>query len=239
MGRIITLSMALLMTIGGTGAVLSQVPAQPQEVGGTEAASGVGQHYRKTYDTYRGLAATALVKGDIPQAATLATKAYTGILDGTDVQFAPTRSGVVAAVNGGPIIQLTVPQFKAWLMDISGQYDHVREIGVQKALQSLSPVGYRVPFGATNEPQAPKPPDSRPLAGPDVANRFPDRYRPASTGYQSPRGPDLRIDPRLLEMARLIHPGSVSDQMKWIARQEQKNIANEINRTKDLIYPVR
>jgi hypothetical protein len=127
MRRIITLSTAVFVTIGGTGFVLSETQEQRQQVqqlsqqvgedgrnfttaravgdqGGSQGAWKVVQANRKAFKDKQAAARAALngVDGkptDVPAAAHIATQAFPHMLDGTQVQFKPSQKGVTVTVT--------------------------------------------------------------------------------------------------------------------------------------------
>jgi len=70
--------------------------------------------------------------------------------------------------------------------------------------------------------------------------KTPSSLNLSGSDYASPEPPkvDLGYTPQAVERARLMFPGDTQRQYQWLADQEQRAIANEINRTKPLVYPV-
>lgn len=110
--------------------------------GNPEKMWSVLQLNRKKFDAAKAFAANALDQQNLPSAADAATKAYHHILDGTDVKFTPTQQGVMVAIkplNSHETQQnLTVPQFRQWLMGRPGQYDNVLATGGQASIQQAA-----------------------------------------------------------------------------------------------------
>lgn len=199
--------------------------------------SKVIAHYRKTYDTYRAVAAAAFEAGDLAKATEYATQGSTNTLTGQSIRFAPTDGGVTATVmdsQGNPVSTstLTPEQFQEYLHSDPGQYDHVHERGPQKSIESLT---RQAQVQGGQGPQAPH--DMRPMATAGVG--APGQYQSLPQGYRSPAGPDMTVDSpaRDAERARLLTGGHNDDgataaRTKSIMDQEQQRTKNKIEQTK-------
>ena len=131
MGRIITLSIAALIAIGGTSVGRTQTAEQ----NGDDVASRVTQHDRQKYSVYIGDAAAALSNGNLAAAMESATKAYVYVPEASDVKFNAVDGGILATVkdlNTDKIQKFNLsPQQFGQVIDITkeGQFDRVLTTG--------------------------------------------------------------------------------------------------------------
>jgi hypothetical protein len=213
MSRIITLSMVVLMTVGGTGIVLSETA-------------------REEYNHFRAEAAAALSEGKIADATNLATRAFSHMSDGvSNITFRPAHNGVVAMVtrpNQRPYqyeVQLTYSQFDEWLRD-AGQYGFVMSRVPQLRGQQEGIGGE-----GENAFQGQKVEKYRPLLTPQQMahpSNWNEQFEVALSHF----------DKDLVDVARARFHYS-NEQLDWLEKAQQQREVNEINRTKALIYPVR
>jgi hypothetical protein len=219
-GRTITLLLAILITVGGTGIVLSETD-------------------RQKYDHFRAEAAAALSQGKIADAVTLATQAYSDMPNGSNITFTPAENGVAATIaySGRPPLKmmLTLSQFNAWLDDYWSNYSGPP--AQQRASQSLPPPRQQHTLPAWPGPRAAQ----------QDATRETRKYRPPLTPQQIARPSNYHqqylvalsaYDDDLVRIAQVRFSYN-TQRLEWLEKAQQQRDANSINKTKPLIYPVR
>lgn len=197
--------------------------AEANKRGGPDAALGAVQGYRKQYNMLNSFAAVKLNQGDTQAAAEAATQAQNNMLDGKRVSFAYNGDGVTVAVtnsgetNPSAVIQLTKPQFNAFLRGSEGQYDIVHTTGLEASLQKLAGTAGK----ALDQQQG----TARPNA------QFSGGVRSPSAGAQ-PVQPNY--DPQIEARSREMFPsvGQNTERLQWIAAQEQQREKNKIDLAK-------
>jgi hypothetical protein len=154
MGRIISMSVGVLLAIGPADVVFSETPQQ----NGVEAAWKACQECRQKFDTYRLAAATKLAKGDVVAAAKAAMGEFFNMFDGANIRFTWTGNGVDAEemAPGSKVpfqrTELTLAQFNRLLVGSEGQYDNVLEKSISVVVQEVAKSD-----GIHIEPQQPQP----------------------------------------------------------------------------------
>ena len=204
-----------------------------------ETGAAVSETARESYDRYRSKAAAALLQGNLANAASLATQAYSNFPDGTRIVFVPNDNGVAATImyptSKTMRKQLTLAQFKIWLTELT-EYDYWSDFAkegytpqknpdVQKTQENV-PSGWKPGVGYVGQLHKYRPP----LTPEQVAH--PSNYHQQSLVALSAYDEDLvRI-----AFVRFTY----NDQrLAWLEKAQQQRDANNINRTKPLIYPVR
>jgi hypothetical protein len=266
MGRTITVSLAVLLTIGRIGLVHSETAKE----NGVEAAWKACQECRQNYDTYRVTAATKLAQGDVAAATKAATHEFSHMFDGMNIRFTSTGNFVTAEVMFGSKVHqrtdLTLSQFNELLVGWEGKYDNVLEKSIPVVVRQISdslgkPIEQQsaIQLPAQRRPM-PKPQQAGVPAGqakaatsfpPQAYQSSPSELQPAAQEQQqrSGGGREWRLDddatgysPQLEARANAIfgkgNIGNEPARQQWMADQEQRAIENEINRSKALFYPV-
>jgi hypothetical protein len=293
MGRVITLFLAVLITVGRIGVVHSETADE----NGVEAAWKACQLCRQKYDSYRFAAATKLAQGDVDAAAKAAMHEFSNMFDGMNMRFTSTGNGITAEVltpaSKGPSQRtvLTLLQFNELLVGSEGEYDNVLEKSIpvvvqqvakssgkpieqlapdppraQSAIQSPAPRATVASQTKTSGPFPPQPyQHSQKIELPAAVQTSPPHSQAVRTGqpqafdvtgadqvsrpyqfdtnghYLGAQQPDAgAYSPQLEARSRKIFPdvGRESERQQWMADQEQRAIANDINRSKALLYPV-
>lgn len=247
MGRIITLSTAILIMVGGMGVGLAQTGSQ----GNCQAfdASIV-----RTQD--------ALHAGveNLNAAIDAANEAYTHLPNEISAKFVNTGSDVIAIVGGenGQRFHLTPQQFDQFF-DIrrGGQFDAmsarggvmlaIREVTSTAKVGTLRPGQYeqirsQVQAVGKQNVVLPQSAGSR-----QDVTRETRKYRPPLTPQQIAHPSNYHeqylvalsaYDDDLVTIAQ-VRFSSNNRRLAWLEKAQQQRDANNINRTKPLIYPTR
>jgi hypothetical protein len=168
----------------------------------------------------------------------LATLAYSDLPNGTRIVFVPRESGVAANVIHGSDRatkqQLTVTQFEAWLNDYWSSFGGSATPKERARSANNSPVDASASPSNRN--------DSSNVPVSQVA-----KYRPRLTQRQIDQPSNWAeqyelalsaFDADLVNVARARN-GGATETLDWLVRAQQRRDANNINRTKPLIFPVR
>jgi hypothetical protein len=254
MGRIVSLSLAALMT----PVIVFLSPMEANAEDGPHAEWKRVQDNRVAFSAKQALAYAA-VNGtsqrlpDLNAAIDAANQAQAYVLDGSNVQFAPAQEGGVSVTVTPPgdqpqRIRLSVDAFRKYLnLGRNGQWDKLTGRGVLATLQQLSqPTQNRAsPPQAKPQPQPyviPKGEGDAYVPPPLKTNfgKTPSTLNLSGNDYmQDPQPDKTNYGERLEARSWARFPsGPESERQQWMAEQEQRAIANEINRTKPLRYPV-
>jgi hypothetical protein len=208
---------------------------------------------REGYDRNRNAAAVALAKGDLGTAIELANKAYADMPGGGRVEFG------VANCNGCVVATTIFPPRRAQRNDLSQQSSSfIQKLYPEQFKAWLTTNDYwtlfilpppALPPESEQRPRQPEPkPEQRPSPLPESV-RAPTngKYRPPLTQYQidHPNGSYQQLlvalmafDADLVAIAWARHESDIR-MLDWLMRAQQQRNANDINRTKPLIYPTR
>jgi hypothetical protein len=139
------------------------------------------------------------------------------------------------AVLLAPTIALLSPQAKAQQATPTFQRTGFAIVGAAKRPNSWGPVTDAQPTGQATRTVEPP------------ARQVSPSFIDLSDGHGSQPPPVVKIvvDPQLDARSRVIFPRAAYDadqealRMQWIVEHEQRAVANDINRTKPLVYPAR
>jgi hypothetical protein len=233
MRGVVTLSMAIVFSINGASVALSET-------------------LRQRHDRFRVEAAAMLARGDVADAARLATLAYSSLPNGAKITFTPDAANVVAAItySSHPTpfrMTLTRAQFNAWLVEYDYWSDFLHSARwagetTVKAGNPRSQTGPSRQAGASYRgTQTSIDDDLRPFATPALAARYPDRYRPLPDNYRSPPVQRLQTDMSTEEgiraQAERIYPwlSQSAERERWIADK----ISEQLDRQRGNAYSIR
>lgn len=266
MSRIITCFLAVLMT--SAAVLSSEAKAQQTnfrqvlppgnqnlmaldaavQKGDTREAIALMQGNRTAFNATQATAFAAIngVQGkpaDINYAIDAANKAEQHILDGSNVKFAHAAGGkitatVTMATGGQPqTIPLTVDQFKQFLNVGINHWDRLMNQTVPATLRQIAE-GRSMIVGPEPQAQAGKTASPAGETGGDQPARPGANQK--SWSDQQAEGDQNGYGVELEKRSRAIYPdvGHEAERQQWMAAQKQRAIANDINRTKPLIYPV-
>jgi len=218
--------------------------------GDTKGAQALMQANRLAWGSQQGAALAAIngVQGkpaDLNAAIDAANKAEQHVIDGSNVKFSHAGDGKITATvtmaTGGPpqTIPLTVDQFRQFLNLGDNHWDKLMNRTVPATLQMLS--SGQMYIGPQAKPRARQ---DASVSGPG-GTETPSRGDPWTKAFEDEHGPertkfDPKTDDELLYRSHRIFPDGQNEsaRQQWIVAQKQQAIANEINRTKPLIYPV-
>jgi hypothetical protein len=226
--------------------------------GDTKGALALMQGNRATFNTQQAAAFAAIngVPGkpaDINYAIDAANKAEQHILDGSNVKFAHAAGGkitatVTMATGGQPqTIPLTVDQFKQFLNVGINHWDRLMNQTVPATLQQIASgrsaivnAGPQAPAGKTASSAGNTGGDEDDQTGKFDKNGHYIGKPVKSWSDQQAEGDQNGFGVELEKRSRAIYPdiGHEAERQQWMAAQKQRAIANDINRTKPLIYPV-
>jgi hypothetical protein len=220
-----------------------------------ETGAAVSETARESYDRYRTQAAAALSQGNLANATSLATQAYSNFPDGTRIVFVPNDNGVAATImyptSKTMRQQLTLTQFKIWLTELT-EYDYWSDFAkegytAQKnpgTVQKTPGVGY-VGQHAYENLNRPATTSSSTSTQPHISESH--KYRPPLTPEQVVRPSNYHqqflvalsaYDEDLVRIA-FVRFTYNNQRLAWLEKAQQQRDANNINKTKPLIYPVR
>ena len=140
--------------------VIQTIASQPTP----EKQFGVMQYYRQQYDGMKASAAAGLNQGDLEHATQMATKAYSYLPDGYNINFTPSQSGKVgitatvrsvADPSKGVQYNLSPEQFNQFLRGPDGQYDMLMEHDVNATLSKMSTPTALTSFNGLEPPGTP------------------------------------------------------------------------------------
>jgi hypothetical protein len=220
--------------------------------GDMKGAQALTQANRLAWGSQQGFALAAMngTQGkppDISAAIDAANKAEQHVLDGSNVKFAHAASGqitatVTRATGGQPqVISLTPDQFKQFLNIGDNHWDKLMNRTVPATLQMISSGQMYVGPQPQAKPRARQDASVSGTGGTEAsskgdpwARQFEDEHGPERTKF------DPKTDDEIIYRSHRIFPDFQNEpaRQQWIVAQKQQAIANEINRTKPLIYPV-
>ena len=184
--------------------------------GSPEEAWKLVQGHRQAFNAkqafgYAALNGTPQKPPDIEAAIDAANKAQAHVLDGTDVRFMRSPSGVTATVSGPEgrqQINLSPEQFRAYLnVGGEGQFDKLMQAGVPTALKNLASQGQ----GQRMARQAPQRPQREQIPGRVETPPQQEEFNKNDVGYS----------PQLEARAQQIFPWASQSQQReaWLAQQ--------------------
>lgn len=225
--------------------------------GGPKAAWQLVQANRVAYNAKQAFAYAALngsqqKPADLNSAIQAANQAADHILDGSDVNFAPSQGGGVTATVTAPgqtqpqVFNLNPDQFREYLnVGRTGQWDRLMQDGIPGTLQKIA-------SGANHQRSAPPRPQAQaPQQAPQAPQSTP---QPRQTNFgQTPSTMNLsgnqdaipdsatqdrtEYDPRLTARADRMFPGITQQAQRdqWLAAQEQREdeLQNKVDVAKE------